>query len=66
MNIKWFPTDPEESSRESINQWIEENPDEKVQEYTEPSSSLTLGEDGVIEGNIFGDNFFQLMICINM
>jgi len=66
MNVKWFPTDPEESSRESINQWIQENPNEKVQEYTEPSRSLTLGEDGVMEGNSFGDDLFQLMVCINM
>lgn len=63
----WYPTDPDDASRESIQAYIQDEPN--LQQNVHVPLELTLDENGVIptdENQLVRDTTFQLMICINM
>ena len=61
-SIQWFPTDPSEESRRSIDAYRED-----VSEILQAPISLTLNENGLVENiHTLQPNSFDLLICINM
>lgn len=61
-SIQWFPTDPEDASRDSINAYRQED---GVSSILQPPMALTLDENGIVEQNELPAEF-DLIVCINM
>ena len=75
QNVYWYPSDPDETSRNSILARVQSCKTSKIQEsiYT-PPLALTLGTDGILEevdgvhdySQIIVEGNIDLITCINM
>lgn len=73
-NVVWYPSDPEEKSRNSIQDKVDSCSDQKVKESIHvPPLSLTLIDNGILEyvshynnGCVIQDETLDLILCINM
>jgi hypothetical protein len=67
LSFRWYPTDPEDSSKQSIQAHTDEVPG--LSEKVESPTSLTLDADGIMEPETeakLKDMEFDLIININM
>ena len=67
--FQWFPTDMEESYRQSIEVYIDEAGLVQPQQLVLPPISLTLNEDGIVEDETkkaLADGSFDVVVSINM
>lgn len=63
--FQWYPTDPEAVSRDSIQAYLQEEPD--LHGSLQPPQPLTLNQDGVVQQQTgWNEAPLDLMICINM
>ncbi|CAB9497951.1 Methyltransferase-like 26 [Seminavis robusta] len=60
----WYPSDPEESSRASIQAYLDDEP--TLKDKLQSPIDVTLHEDGPTDPNLVNGLTFDLCICINM
>ena len=75
IRLKWYPSDPDESSRNAIEDRVSSCTDSIIKNAIHvPPLSLTLMEDGIVEdklnnnecSNIIQNDTIDLITCINM